>query len=113
MISSQNEKRVGSHQFVAENGQSDLDGEISAICKITFKLVPISGITVKEIRSGIGGISEFVEDVDKVVILKMKTAKQTHLPMDISAHTECLVFAFRHFDLDDIRKRFEVLDGFH
>ena len=33
--------------------------------------------------------------------------------MDISAHTECLVLAFRHFDFDDIRKRFEVFDGFH
>ena len=72
MISSQNEKRVGPHQFVAENSQSDLDGEIAAICKVSYKKVPIFGITVKEIGSGIGGISELIENVDEVVILKMK-----------------------------------------
>ena len=37
MISSQNEKRVGPHQFVAENSQSDLDGEIAAVCKVSYK----------------------------------------------------------------------------
>lgn len=33
--------------------------------------------------------------------------------MNISTHTERVVFSFRHLNVDHIRKRFKILNGFH